>query len=577
MATQVHIERPRRWDNPLDTDMTERQIERILSVEPFASMNPEDFPKSAGLRDIVRNDMRIEPYADGDLVIREADYGTSAFLVMKGQVRVVLPPGLPHAMLGRAEVPRKGWFAALRQLWSNPRQPEVRDPSLYRPAAGSGTGERALETGRAHAFLHDVGEILDQNTTAVLGPGAMFGEIAALARVQRTTTIFAEGDAEILEIRGPGVREIRRRNDAFRRNLEALYRQNSLANHLRETPIFSGLAEDRIAAIADRTLFETYGDFDWHTSYKRSLTGSTDDRLAQEPVVVQQGDYLDGLLLVRSGFMRVSERINHGERTIRYLGRGAIFGLEEIHQHWRDGGERIGARYSLRAVGYADVLRVPTTLIEDHVLGGLAPDMIPRDVDPIARFATGEATVAGKEPEIETRILENLVENRYINGTATMLIDLDRCVRCDACVDACAKAHDNNPRFIRHGRIFEKYMVANACMHCADPVCMLGCPTGAIHRIPESGQVVINDNTCIGCASCATNCPYDNIRMVEIRDADGSFFLDRDTNKPILKATKCDLCVDQPGGPACKRACPYDALERVDFGEFGRLADWLNR
>ena len=114
-------------------------------------------------------------------------------------------------------------------------------------------------------------------------------------------------------------------------------------------------------------------------------------------------------------------------------------------------------------------------------------------------------------------------------------------------------------------------------MHCADPVCMLGCPTGAIHRVPETGQVVINDNTCIGCGSCATNCPYDNIRMVEIRDSAGAFYVDRDTNKPILKATKCDLCVDQPGGPACQRACPHDALERIDFKDFGRLADWLDR
>jgi len=120
-------------------------------------------------------------------------------------------------------------------------------------------------------------------------------------------------------------------------------------------------------------------------------------------------------------------------------------------------------------------------------------------------------------------------------------------------------------------------MVANACMHCADPVCMLGCPTGAIHRVREGGQVAINDETCIGCATCATNCPYDNIRMVDIRDKSGNFVLDENTNAPIMKATKCDLCFDQPGGPACQRACPHDALVRVNLNDLPSLVNWTNR
>ena len=55
--------------------------------------------------------------------------------------------------------------------------------------------------------------------------------------------------------------------------------------------------------------------------------------------------------------------------------------------------------------------------------------------------------------------------------------------------------------------------------------------------------------------------------MVEINDIKGNPILDFDTHKPILKATKCDLCIDQLGGPACIRACSQDALHRVDFHE----------
>ncbi len=119
-------------------------------------------------------------------------------------------------------------------------------------------------------------------------------------------------------------------------------------------------------------------------------------------------------------------------------------------------------------------------------------------------------------------------------------------------------------------------MVANACMHCADPVCMIGCPTGAIHRDSFEGEVVINPITCIGCGVCANQCPYNSIRIVETRDTKGEILLASDA-KPILKATKCDLCLDQLGGPACVRACPHDALARVNLNTLDEFVDWLNR
>jgi len=174
-------------------------------------------------------------------------------------------------------------------------------------------------------------------------------------------------------------------------------------------------------------------------------------------------------------------------------------------------------------------------------------------------------------------VLEFLVEHRFVNGTATMIIDLERCTRCDDCVRACAAAHDDNPRFIRHGPEISGFMIASACMHCSDPVCMIGCPTGAIHRETAEGQVVIDDLTCIGCATCANSCPYDNIQMVNVHRADGHLYLDAHTHLPIQKATKCDLCFDQLTGPACVQACPHDALTRADMRDIRGLSRWLNK
>ena len=108
---------------------------------------------------------------------------------------------------------------------------------------------------------------------------------------------------------------------------------------------------------------------------------------------------------------------------------------------------------------------------------------------------------------------------------------------------------------------------------------MIGCPTGAIHRnAGGTGEVVINDLTCIGCSVCATSCPYDNIRMVELRhDSAAQSAMMGDDGKPLRKATKCDLCTDHHGGPACERACPHDALYRVDMADTKTLTELFNR
>ena len=57
----------------------------------------------------------------------------------------------------------------------------------------------------------------------------------------------------------------------------------------------------------------------------------------------------------------------------------------------------------------------------------------------------------------------------------------------------------------------------------------------------------------------------------------GDFIRDDTRHAPIAKATKCDLCVDQWGGPACQRACPHDALVRMDMSQVSALTEWLKR
>jgi len=552
VASVAHLSKPQRWDSPYDPEMQDSDVQNLLTRPEIVAIDANSFPDSLPLEGILKNDTRLVRFNPGDIVVREGDYGNSAFVILKGDLRV-FTGDYPTALLGRETASKKGLFETLAQVWTNKRTPEVRDTSRYGDqsvrASKRGGREKRLDSGSS-VFVQDIPVVLDKYRTAQMSEGALFGELAALGRIPRTATIFAENSATLLEIRWQGLREIRRFDDGFRRMIDNRYRQNALLVHLRETELFANLDEEVLDKVAQATLFETYGAFDWHVSYQK-MRSSGKAASTNEPAIARQGEYVDGLLMIRAGFARVAREYGTGQRTLTYLGAGDNFGLEELYQGWK-AGETVNMSSSLTALGYVDALRVPAQVLEEYVFPHLAEGAI-------------KLTEKTERTLADDALLEFAVEERFINATQAMLIDLDRCVRCDDCVRACASTHGGNPRFLRHGKTFDHWMVTNACMHCTDPVCMIGCPTGAIHRSQVGGSVVINDDTCIGCSTCATSCPYNNIRMVEIRSADSHVVVDPDTQQPILKATKCDLCYTNPGGPACVRACPHDALNRVDF------------
>jgi Fe-S-cluster-containing hydrogenase component 2/CRP-like cAMP-binding protein len=251
---------------------------------------------------------------------------------------------------------------------------------------------------------------------------------------------------------------------------------------------------------------------------------------------------------------------------------------ERIREAILTEGDRIGV------VEYVfEVVRAPVTAVDSapavRVAGAAGLDsfeVVKIPVDALARLAESNAQVlanatkAARELEAsafsrsanEQALLDETVELNLYNSQNVLLIDLDRCTRCDECVRACSDAHDGVARFTRDGPRVGRYLVTMACRSCTDPKCMVGCPVGSIRR-EDSLEVKIED-WCIGCERCANQCPFGNINMVELAEL----------KKPpppregvSLCATVCDLCAGYDG-PNCVYACPHDAAIRVAPGAF---------
>ena len=74
---------------------------------------------------ILQNDTRVRTYHHGEVVVRQGDYGNSAFLVLEGSVRVLIE-GLEPAMIGRPVVDKRSRIRSLLGLFTSPGSPEAR-------------------------------------------------------------------------------------------------------------------------------------------------------------------------------------------------------------------------------------------------------------------------------------------------------------------------------------------------------------------------------------------------------------------------------------------------------------------
>ena len=239
-VASVEVSRPQRWDEPFGAKpLSSDEVARILSVPPFSRIDHDAFSPAAPLLEILRNDTRIVRCAAGDVICRKGDHGTSTFFILSGTIRVVTgdeADALAGEVRGSVRHERRGFFRALAQLWENSPIPESRDERT------SAEDERVLKEG---LFLQDVPSVLTRHRSVITESGSFFGEMAALGRTPRTATIFAENDAELLEIRWQGLRDIHRRAPEIQQHIDTLYREHALELELKLNAIFQNLTDDQ--------------------------------------------------------------------------------------------------------------------------------------------------------------------------------------------------------------------------------------------------------------------------------------------------------------------------------------------
>lgn len=443
---------------------------------------------------------------------------------------------------------------------------------------------------------------------AVLRRGEYMGEYGMLTGQQRNVSARSQTAAVVLEVPEQVMQRLMEIVPPVKTFFDQLNTTRSIESILMRMSLFQGVASVDIRQIAEQAIVKRH---------------DRDERLFSEDSKGQP--MRESLHVILDGFVKVARRTAAG--TGRAKGNERVVAYRQSGDYFAGGLDMLGDR---RAVTATAITRVTVAELPRQTLLALFaryPDVQQRFQERLQLYhdANVAAYSAVFEPIDFTQMdninphsdsaaragLHSLVSDGVVEGTEVLVIDLDKCVHCNECEEACARRHGHS-RMNRKGMVVGNISIATACRQCQDPVCLL-CSRAGIARMP-SGEVYITDS-CIGCGICAERCPYDNISIMTLDDEESSaseqglwqrfssFFTQGsgkerghkllpmaapgplNTHQPTDAfgemrkkiAIKCDLCAGYDN-QACVQACPTGAAVRINPTTFfGSTEEILRR
>lgn len=379
----------------------------------------------------------------------------------------------------------------------------------------------------------------------IMTRGFFFGEMSLLSGRRRFGTTTSAAPCVLIEVPRKAVLRLMAAEPSVKKYIDESFIARALRSQL-----MPGMKESLAMELAQKATIKSF---------------------KKEEVIFKQGDIGDAFYLIRSGSVKVTKREGDKETVVKYLPAGQYFGEMALLD------ERNPTR---KANVIATTGTEVVQLMKEDFLA-----MLHRypEYEQKLREEGNRMVIQNQAAQIlhagGTSMMNRMLQEGVFEGTDVLLIDENKCVRCDNCVKACEETHGGQTRLYRNeGILIGNLLVPTSCRHCENPLCLTDCPPGdAIQRDPK-GEVYILESKCIGCGNCATNCPYGNILMLHPKPQASAF--DRllgligmaakatPSEQSQAKAVKCDLCRDDPAGPACVRSCPTGAAIRVTPGEY---------
>ncbi len=471
-----------------------------------------------------------------------------------------------------------------------------------------------LEGGTAQSMTNEAGQELP---VALHTRGECIGEYGMLTGQQYTTTAKAKVPTLLLCVPEQAIQRLMELAPGVRTRFEQVNRGHSTLAILKQMALFQGLSDIDMHYLITQTHIQ---------HYERNAQLFTEERTGRPA--------RETLHILLEGFVKVARHVQEGhgnnnsdEHIIAYRQGGDYFagGLDLLGD---------GRAVTVTSINRTRVAEIPYQAVQaifqrypevqqrfalrlrDYITSTVA-----LQADMFTKNSLKQLVPTPSFPD-SSRIkgLHALVNDGVVEGTEVLLIDLDKCIHCSECEEACERRHGHS-RMNCKGMVIGNISIATACRQCQDPVCLL-CSRAGIARLPD-GEVYITES-CIGCGICAERCPYGAISIVDTNEdktqeeqsswqrfraiftqgivkerkhpalpmlngiaapatgsivSPGPLTPSRDAIAELRKkiAIKCDLCAGYKD-QACVEACPTGAAIRVQpTAFFGSTEKILSR